>query len=374
MTSKKVQEAIEEIEVTRENELEEKIALIEGKLAHARRDRDSLKRQLGKTEEEKEELEKALDIVKNIETHTPDPPTWLAPEPSGKHHGTPVLLLTDTHFDEVVLPEEVMGLNAYNRQIADIRLKKAFEGAIEVPQHWLGTNLVKDGFVLAFGGDLLTGEIHDELTATNEATIPETIEYWLDPMIAGIRMLREEYGKVHVVVVDGNHDRFYRKKRSKKAARGSFSWLFWKVVARDFRKFTTVTFQIPDSRDTIFPVYDTRVLLHHGDQFRGGSGISGVVSPLHIGDYRKRRKHSAAESYTGRSDLRFDLQIMGHFHHRNSLPGIITGGCLKGYDEYAMTGNFVPEEATQEMMIFTPERGLTFQTPIHVQDREAEGW
>jgi hypothetical protein len=81
-----------------------------------------------------------------------------------------------------------------------------------------------------------------------------------------------------------------------------------------------------------------------------------------------------AETYTGRQDLRFDLQIMGHFHHRNSIPGIVTGGCLKGYDEYAMTGNFAFEEATQELMIFTPERGLTFQAPIHVQDKEDEGW
>ncbi len=367
LSPEEMQEALDEIEMSKEAELE-------GKLAQSRRERDSLKRQLGRLEDEKAELEVSLDIIQNIETHTPDPPPWLAPEPSGKHHGLPVLLLTDTHFDEVVVPEEVMGLNAYNREIAELRLKKAFEGAISIPQNWMGSKLTKDGIILAFGGDLITGEIHDELTATNQAMITESLYYWLDPMIAGIRMLREEYGKVHVVVVDGNHDRFYKKKRSKKAARSSFAWLFWKVLARDFKRFTTVSFQIPDSRDTIFPVYDKRVLLHHGDQFRGGSGISGVVSPLHIGDYRKRRKHASAESYTGRSDLRFDLQIMGHFHHRNSLPGIITGGCLKGYDEYAMTGNFPFDEASQELMIFTPERGLTFQAPIYVQDKEAEGW
>jgi predicted MPP superfamily phosphohydrolase len=265
VSSKKVTDAIEEIEYS-------KVAELEGKLALARKERDASKRRAGKLEEEKLELENLLDIIKNIETHTPVPPTWLAPEPTGKYHGLPVLLLTDTHFDEVVNPEEVMGLNAYNREIAEMRLRKAFEGAITLPQHWMGSNLTKDGFILAFGGDLITGEIHDELTSSNEAHITETIEHYLDPMIAGIRMLKEEYGKVHVVVVDGNHDRSYQKKRSKRAARSSFSWLFWKVLARDFRRFTTVTFQIPDSRDTIFPVYDKRILLHHGDQFRGGSG------------------------------------------------------------------------------------------------------
>lgn len=366
MANREVVQALEDV-ASREAELEQK-------LAGARRERDSLKRQLGTLENEKAELESLLDIVQDLENHTPNPPEWLAPEPSGKYHGTPLLLLTDTHFDEVVNPDEILGLNAYNREIAEIRLQKAFEGAVELPTKHMGSKMTHDGFVLACAGDLITGEIHDELTDTNEAKPTETIEYFIDPMIAGIKLLRENYPRVHIVEVDGNHDRFYKKKRSKGAARSSFAWLFWKIIAREFKRHSTVSFQIPDARDTLFPVYDTRVLLHHGDQFRGGSGISGVVSPLHIGDYRKRRKHASAESYTGRTDLRFDIQLMGHFHHRNSLPGIITGGCLKGYDEYAMTGNFPFEEASQELIIFTPERGVTFQAPIWVQDKKAEGW
>lgn len=346
----------------------------EQKAYAARRERDRLRNQLGAAEEEIKRLEKLLDITENLDHHTPDPPDWLAPSPSTKHHGTPVFVLADTHFDEVVRPEEVLGLNAYNREIAEIRLQRAFEGAVNLPKHWLGSNLTYDGIILACAGDLITGEIHDELKETNVAKPPETIEYFLDPMIAGIRMLREEYGKVHIVEVDGNHDRLYKKKRAKGAARESWSWLFWKQVARHFKRYKTVTFQIPDSRDTIFEVYDTKILLHHGDQFRGGSGISGVLTPLSIGDYRKRRKHEDARRYTGRSDLEFDLQLMGHFHHRNALPGIITGGCLKGYDEYAMSGNFPYEPPSQELLIVTPERGITFQAPIWVQDRENEQW
>ncbi len=340
----------------------------------ARRDRDRLRSQLGRAEEEIGSLKRTLDIVDDLETHIPDPPKWLSPPPSTRHHGTPVFVLADTHFDEVVRPEEVLDLNKYNREIAEMRLQRAFEGAISLPRHWLGSNLIYDGIVMACAGDLITGEIHDELVETNEAKPPETIEYFMDPMIAGIRMLREEYGKVHIVEVDGNHDRLYRKKRAKGAARESWSWLFWKVVAREFKRHTTVTFQIPDARDTIFNVYDTKILLHHGDQFMGGAGISGILTPLSIGDYRKRRKHAAAARYTGRDDLSFDMQLMGHFHHRNSIPGIITVGCLKGYDEYSMTKNYPYEPPSQELLIITPERGLTFTAPIWVQDKEAEGW
>lgn len=331
-----------------------------------------LKSALRLAQDENADLRRALDIVTSLGQHIPDPPQWLAPEPGAKHHGTPLLVLADTHFDEVVRPAEVLGLNSYNRNIAEDRLRRAFEGAVVLPQRYLGSNLVKDGVVLAHAGDLITGDIHDELTESNEASPNETVLYFIDPMIAGIRMLREEYGRVHVVVVDGNHDRYHKRKRAKRAATTSFSFLFWQLVARDFRKRSTVTFQIPEARDTIFGVYDTRFLLHHGDQFRGGSGIAGPVTPMAIGDYRKRRKHHEASRHD--PSLAFDVQLFGHFHHRTTLPGMVMAGCLKGYDEYAMGGNFPFEPPSQELLMVTPERGVTFQAPIWVADRSAEGW
>ncbi len=338
-----------------------------------RKERAALKRKLGRQETEIQDLQVHMDLISGLHDHVPDPPEWLAPEPRGKYHGTPVFVLSDTHFDEVVKPEEIDYLNAYNRDIAESRLRGAFEGAISLPRHWLGSNLTYDGIVLACAGDLITGEIHDELVETNEGKPPETIEYFLDPMIAGIRMLREEYGKVHIVEVDGNHDRLYKRKRAKGAARDSWSWIFWKVIQREFRRFSTVTFQIPDSRNVIFQVYDTKILLHHGDQYRGGGGIAGALTPMHIGDFRKRKKAASARMY-GSTALDYDIQLLGHFHHRNSFPGTITVGCAKGYDEYANLGNFPFEPPSQELLIMTPERGITFQAPIWVQDREAEGW
>ncbi len=351
-----------------------KEAELEQKLSAARKERDALKRQLGTTDLELKDVRKTLNLITRITDHVPDPPTWLAPEPSGKHHGTPILVISDTHWDEVVRPEEFFGLNAYNREIAEIRLRKAFEGAITLPRDYLGSNLRKDGIVLVHGGDLITGEIHDELVETNEAVPPETILHFLDPTIAGIKLLYDEYKKVHVVVCDGNHDRFYKKYRAKGRATSSWSFLFWQLIAREFKRYKNITFQIPEGPDTIFPVYDTRILLHHGDQQRGGGGIAGPLTPIAIGQYRKMRKHSDAIRYTGNENLRFDLTIQGHIHHRNSLPGVVTVGALKGYDEYASNGNFPFEPASAEMLIITPERGLTFQAPIQVQDPVDEGW
>ena len=69
-----------------------------------------------------------------------------------------------------------------------------------------------------------------------------------------------------------------------------------------------------------------------------------------------------------------DLMVMGHFHQVIDLPGLIVGGSMKGYDEFAFGLNLRPEQAAQMAWITTPERGKTFPLPIYLQDRKAEGW
>lgn len=339
-----------------------------------KKDLAALRRQLGRTQLENEELRDQLHLITRITDHIPDPPTWLAPEPPGKHVGTPLFIMSDNHLGEVVRPEEIGGVNAYDIEIAHLRMKRAFEGAVTLPNHYVGTSLKKEGIVFAHCGDLFTGEIHDELAETNELSIPETLLEFLDDMVAGIKLLREEYGKVHVVEVEGNHDRFHRKVRAKRRTRSSWSYLFWQLVARELKRYKSITFQIPEGPDAIFPIYDTRFHLQHGDQNRGGSGIAGPVTPIAIGQFRKMRKHMNARAMTGNDKWHFDVMIQGHVHHRNSIPGLMTVGAMKGYDEYASRGNFNPEPASAELLIITPERGVTFDAPIWVQEPEDEGW
>jgi hypothetical protein len=71
-----------------------------------------------------------------------------------------------------------------------------------------------------------------------------------------------------------------------------------------------------------------------------------------------------------------DTMVIGHMHQLINIPGVIMGGCLKGYDEYAFGLNLDPDPdgAAQAMWITTPERAKSAWMPVYVQDREAEGW
>lgn len=309
------------------------------------------------------ELYEALDAAKLA------PPTWLtpkAPARQDKHVAIPSLLLTDIHYDEDVKPEQIGGLNKYNRAIADARIKRAFEGPIMLSRDYL-TGIQYEGINLFLGGDLLSGIIHEELRETNVAVITESIVSVTEPLEAGITLLAEHFGKVHVSAVVGNHGRNTRKPRSKNRATDSFDWLVAKMVERGLRGDSRITWNISRAADAHVTLYKHRYCLTHGDQFVGGSGISGALSPLLLGVHRKSKR----DARTGNA---WDTLVMGHFHTSYFLKGLIVGGSVVGYNEYAYDKNLDYEEPQCAFWLTTPERGITASMPVFVQHRKSEGW
>jgi predicted phosphodiesterase len=336
---------------------------------HARtvRELSKTKSDLTRSFQERDFLRQQLDFVSAIDAAKLKPPRWLRkPDKRGAHRGTVSLLLTDTHFDEVVNPAEIDFINAYNREIAEKRLKRWADKAIMVAREYV-QGVEYDGAVLFVGGDIFSGNIHDELKESNEGTLFEAVVYWLEPLCSAIQQLATEFGRLHVGCVVGNHGRSTHKPRAKSRAQDNIEWLMYRWLEREFRNDDRVTFQVADAADLMIQIYGTRYLLTHGDQFRGGSGISGMMAPLMLGQHRKTRRAMAA-------DKPFDWMVMGHLHQYWHGKGIIVGGTLKGFDEYAYVSNFVPEPPTQAFWITTPEFGPSISAPIFVADRKAEGW
>lgn len=319
---------------------------------------------------ERDRLRAQLSLIESVEAHkAPKPPRWLTPKsPAKGHRATLCLLLTDTHFDEEIDPAQIDGLNAYNREIAELRLERWALGSVKLARHFLA-GVKYEGVCLMLGGDIFSGNIHEELARTNADTLFGSLLHWLDPMRAAIELLAREFGKVHVVGVPGNHGRMSRKPIAKQRAADNLDWLLYRLLAREMAQDSRVTWDVPPAADAHVQVYGVRYLLTHGDQFRGGSGISGALAPLLLGAHRKTRRQAVA----GKP---YDYMVIGHWHSQMMLPskGLLAGGSLKGYDEYAYVSNFEPELPQQPLWITTPERGITFSSPVLVQDRRSEGW
>lgn len=325
-----------------------------------------LRHTLKEQEQLVERLERELGILSRIGQSKI--PSWLKAPPKRtlRHHATPWLLLSDLHLDEVVRPAEIGGVNAYNRAIAERRLHETARKFVKVCRdYWTG--LTYDGCVVALGGDIFSGDIHEELSQTNEDTMLASLDYWIDQLAAVIAMIADEFGNVHVPVVIGNHGRTTRKPRAKLRARDNFDWFLGRALQRIFKDDARITFDVSESADCSIPSYGHTVMLTHGDQARGGSGIGGIWPPIMRLDARKRARYNAVNQG-------YDLLIMGHWHQLVYGPNFIVNGSLKGYDEYAHLNSFGFEPAQQAAWLMTPEHGKAWTAPILPADAKAEGW
>ena len=315
------------------------------------------------------DMKQRLDFVTAVENANIARPNWtkLVKKNMGKNHAILSVLLSDLHLDEVVNPDEVEGQNAYNRDIAEMRIRKITSN-IEAMADREFSGLKVDGVEVLFGGDLVTGALHD-LQETNQDYTLGTCVYWIGILAEVVERLHKKFGRVMVRCVVGNHGRNTLKPRTKGRVRDNFDWLIVKMIEREFRDNDEVTFHVPESADVQYDIYNVRYLGTHGDQFRGGNGIAGIFSAVLHGQKKKLLRNAALpDAHT------FDVLWHGHFHQSYSTTNLIGNGSTKGMDEYAYLNNFGFEVPSQTLWVTTPEHGLTSVQRLFCMDRAAEGW
>ena len=339
-----------------EGETIQEITVLSRQLGKVRTEASILKAQVKELESDLDQAEIRGQLFTQLAGHTYKPPAWLTRKPK-KSSGVVCTILSDTHFDEVVRPEEINFRNEYNREIAVKRLKTYFQKVILLTKEYI-TGIDYEGCVLFLGGDIFSGDIHEELSETNEDTMLASVIFWTEQITAGINLLAEHFNYVHVPCVVGNHGRRTRKPRHKLRVKDNFDWFLSKTLEQRFIGNNKVTFDVAAGADLMVEVQDTTYLLTHGDQAKGGGGIGGIWPPLMRMVAKKR------------NNVDFDYMVLGHFHQLIMAPssGFLLNGSLKGYDEYAAIGNFAFEVPQQALWINVPGKGVLWQTAILVND------
>ena len=82
-------------------------------------------------------------------------------------------LWSDWHWGEVVDPKQIHNANMYNIQIAQDRAKRLVDRTILLCKHYVNSDY--PGIVVLMAGDMLSGDIHEELTMTNELTTMQAL-------------------------------------------------------------------------------------------------------------------------------------------------------------------------------------------------------
>ena len=295
---------------------------------------------------------------------SPNPPKWLTNLPPGNTLGVPMTLWSDWHAGEVVTPQEVGGTNEFNTAILHERAKRLVDQIIDVCFNQL-THTSYPGIVVCLGGDMISGDIHEELAVTNDRYTLQTLHDLLDVLIAAITKLADRFGNVFLPCVPGNHGRSTKKPRAKGRAYTSYEWHLYCLLERYFQGDKRIVFYIPPETDAHFTVSNHRFLLTHGDCLgvKGGDGIIGALGPI----MRGKIKVSNAESHIGRS---FDTILMGHWHQYIALMGCIVNGSLKGYDEYARLFIRAPFQLPIQALWFVNPKGqVTNNIPLYLEDQ-----
>jgi len=303
-------------------------------------------------------------VILNMADAKPKIPNWLVKPKKGKTvAGVPSLFASDWHWGEVVDPDQINGVNDFNVAIAQDRAKVMVEKTIDLLKNHIAHSDYP-GIVFILGGDMVSGDIHEELMATNAMEIMPTVVDLFGVLIWCIETLANEFGNVFIPCVSGNHGRNTHKIRNKGRNFTSFDWLLYQFLDKHFENDSRITFLIPDGSDAYYSIYGHKYLLTHGDQFRGGDGVIGAIGPIIRGDHRKRSRNSQIE-------MEYDTMLLGHWHQLIQLERLIVNGSLKGYDEYAYSNNFGFEPPRQALWLTHPEHGLTFSMPVYV-DRKRQ--
>jgi hypothetical protein len=317
---------------------------------------------------ENDSAEKLRREIFGLSEYTRTPPVWLEQEHKGKTTGVPLIMASDWHWGETVDPDQVGGMNSFNRKIAKARVKIMGNSIVDLCFHHMTTPNYP-GVVFCVGGDMITGAIHEDLAQTNDGPVTLSVVEVEEQLIGMITLLADKFGKVFVPCVPGNHGRTTIKPRAKNRIFDSWEWVIYTHLERYFANDPRVTVHVPNEVDAHFAIYGHRFMLTHGDTLgvKGGDGIIGALGPIARGAIKVGR----SEAQCGRD---FDTLLIGHYHTyipRGDAVPVLANGSLIGYNEYArLVLRAGPTRPTQCLAFIHPKRGFTAQWPIYLDAGE----
>lgn len=278
------------------------------------------------------------------------PPEWPASKPikSKDRFHKPILFTSDFQYGEVVLASDMDGMNAFNKRIFKQRyclmIDKTISWAEAIEAGW-GAEY-PEGIIYLRGGDAISGEIHAELSETNDATVRGALIELAEIEAAGILRLRDHFGHVHVISIPGNHGRTTLKPRFKRYTELNFETILADLLHASLRREPGVTFETPASGFAYFDAAGWSFEMRHGDRMGAGGGVGFIGAPAPITKGHLRTRLNAA--VTGKM---VDFVLTGHLHTSMKLPRGFANGSMPGYNEMARALNLDPDCAKQWLIM-----------------------
>lgn len=320
---------------------------------------DRLKNEHGKLVELLHEERERNAFLGQLKAAHQTPQIMRTEKTSGIREMTAIIQGSDWHVEETVEAIKTNYRNEYNLDIADRRITRFFNGAIDLIEHHRADKktVVRDA-VLSLTGDLVTGTIHEELLENNALSPIETC-LWLMPRLRnGIATLRDklQLRKIVVCCSHGNHGRTTPRTRISTGAENNYEYLMYRMLEREFANDKQVVFEVTPAFQQYVDIYDFTLGQTHGDSVSYGGGVGGISIPL-----LKRLPRWDEVRYA-------HWWLLGHFHTDRDLGRILVNGSLIGWAPYAQWIGAAFEEPRQRFFLIDSKRGKCHTTSIWVDD------
>jgi len=225
-----------------------------------------------------------------------------------------VMRISDGHMGAVQVPDEIEGFGEYNPELSRSRqvdYVKRFCKWVDVSRN--GYQI--DEVAVLVTGDLISGDIHDELKITNAFPAPVQCVKAAEVLVEQLRIVSSNFAKttVHFLVED-NHSRLTKIPQAKEAGYNSFNYIVGKIAEIYLNNVDNIEFNIYPQFEKVVHVLNRQYLIAHGHGIRGWMGIPWYGIERHVGKEAKNRLQIIMDDITRAKDIGFHKYVFGHFH------------------------------------------------------------
>lgn len=328
-------------------EQEKKVKILEEQVKDLKADRDKL---LNSEIKEEQFINEFKSRIKPIEVNKNIPKKVVT-----RREKEIALVLSDWHSGEVVVSEEMGGINAFNKKILFERADDVFKqfhdycDAIKV-------NNVRVYII----GDMLGGIIHEELRNTNEETVIESLISLQEYLTKQLFEFSKRYNKTKVVIISGNHTRITEKPQNKKHQINNFEYIMGIMIQHNLSAQKNIEVVVPKSVFYIDNVLGKNNMLMHGDTLSSGSGSFAGIGFYAIAT--NAAKLFGALIKSGINETNFSNIFCGHLHSFSFIPlfqggHVLINASLIGTNEFSLNKIKTVSSIEQSMVVLT-ENGI----------------
>jgi hypothetical protein len=254
-----------------------------------------------------------------------------------KHSGSPcvaVMQIADGHCGSVQNADEIEGFNEFNPDICHDRQVVYAQKFIDwVSMHRNIYNISECAVIVT--GDLISGDIHDELKITNAFPAPVQCVKAGEILTEQIYLLAPHFEKIIVhFLVEDNHARLTKKPQAKEAGYNSLNYLVGKIAQIYLENHDNIQFNIYPMFEKVIQVSNLNYLITHGHGITGWMGIPWYSIERRVNRESMARLQIIMDDISRAKQVGFNKYIFSHWHIFFDHPLYSCCGSVSGTDAY----------------------------------------